>query len=179
MQLPHGVVARIATAQAYRQAVTPDRIAEAFPDLKPGAFFRIPADRDERARPLWEPIDGVYHREHVLLERDEELVGWFQGEQSAGLTFYMRNSAILPAFQRQGLYSAMLDGVLSYLRNLGYEQVTSEHLPDNNAVLIPKLRAGFLFDGVVVNERFGWLLRLRKSLHADREEATRRHYRPR
>lgn len=179
MPLVADVVATEVSVETYREAVTPEHIAVVFPDFKNADRFQIPKERDERARPLWEPITGIHHRVYVLLMRDETLVGWFQGGQTEGLTFYMQNSAVLPAFQRQGLYSAMLAGMLRYLRALGYEEVTSHHLPDNNAILVPKLKAGFLVDGIKVDQRHGWLLCLRKSLHSDRERATRRHYRVR
>lgn len=48
--------------------------------------------------------------------KDEVFVGWHVGNQRSATEFYMRNSAILPEYRRQGLYSAPIKTVVAYCR---------------------------------------------------------------
>lgn len=46
-------------------------------------------------------------------------------------------------FRRRGIYGHILRGTIAYTRALGFDTITSEHAPSNNAVLVAKLGAGF------------------------------------
>ena len=46
------------------------------------------------------------------------------------------NAGLLPAFQKQGLAKEFIPKFLSYLKDIGYERVTSQHKGHNVAVLI-------------------------------------------
>jgi hypothetical protein len=42
----------------------------------------------------------------------------------------------------------------------GFQEITSKHHCSNNAVLIPKLKKGFLISGTEINTRFGLMISL-------------------
>jgi hypothetical protein len=64
----------------------------------------------------------------------------------------MVNTALLPPHRGQGVYTRLLPAVLAALQAEGYLLVRSHHHATHNAVLIPKLRAGFRFQGLEVDE---------------------------
>lgn len=80
-----------------------------------------------------------------------EVAGWQISRQWDRRTAYMVNTALLPQHRGQGVYSRLLPHVLSTLRAEGYSLVRSHHHATNNAVLIPKLRAGFRLQGLEVD----------------------------
>ena len=96
----------------------------------------------------------------VFYNEKGEPVGFSCGCLQDAQTFFMEWSGILPAYQRQGVYTRFLAKLLAYLRELGVERVTSNHMGTNRPVLIAKLKAGFNVTGVTLDERFGmqvWL----------------------
>lgn len=95
---------------------------------------------------------GVYHH--------DAFVGWTSGWQRDGRTYYMVSSGILPAHQRRGIYTALLPVIINTLRRDGFQQVTSRHRMTNNAVLVPKLRFGFMITGFELSAEFGALVHL-------------------
>ncbi|HEU4323328.1 MAG TPA: hypothetical protein VFS21_09255 [Roseiflexaceae bacterium] len=96
------------------------------------------------------------HEEYLLLlDECKRCVGWSYGRMRDVRTFLMAHSAVVRPRQREGLYTALLGVLLPYLRVLGYERVTSNHMVTNRAVLIAKLKAGFIISGMALDERFG------------------------
>lgn len=77
-----------------------------------------------------------------------ELVGWQFSHQTDERTVSMADTGILPQHQGRGLYTRLLPQVLHTFRAAGYTLVTSHHRATNNRVIIPKLRAGFLLQGL-------------------------------
>lgn len=92
--------------------------------------------------------------------KDEIFCGWFSGDQYNHETFYMRNSAILPEYRRQGLYSALMSEVLNRVNAMGFQVVLSRHTTTNNSIIIPKLKAGFIITALEISDRFGTLVHL-------------------
>ncbi|MFN4907881.1 MAG: GNAT family N-acetyltransferase [Bacteroidota bacterium] len=90
----------------------------------------------------------------------DEIVGWTVAQQSDHDTLLMRNTAIDPAHRGKGLYTALLPIVIEHARSGGYQRIQSTHLAANNAVIVPKLKAGFIITGLNVNEKFGLLVTL-------------------
>jgi Acetyltransferase (GNAT) family len=90
----------------------------------------------------------------------DTLAGWHMGDQHNGTRFYMRNSAVLPEHRRQGLYSAMIRVVMKHLVELGFQNILSNHNATNNAVIIPKLKEGFVITGLNISDLFGTLVSL-------------------
>jgi len=114
------------------------------------------------------------HAEHFLFTHNGEPVGWSVGETMDFMTYYMRNTGILPSHQKKGIYSKFLDVFSKYIEEIGYERLTSQHKPDNTEMLITKLRAGFVITGMDLDERWGSLVRLTKFLKSDRDDAFKR-----
>lgn len=89
-----------------------------------------------------------------------EFAGWSAGHQESAETYYMRNSAVLPAHRRKGLYTALLNQTLQILVEKGFQKIYSRHNATNNAVIIPKLKAGFTITSLEVSDMFGVLVHL-------------------
>jgi ribosomal protein S18 acetylase RimI-like enzyme len=100
------------------------------------------------------------HCEDFLFYFNDVPIGWSYGETHDFMTFYMRNSGVLPEYRNKGIYQSFLKHFLVYLTELGYERVVSHHKPNNAAVLISKLKAGFLISGMEYDERWGLLVKM-------------------
>jgi len=100
--------------------------------------------------------------------KGEEFVGWHVGNQITEYEYYMRNSAILPAYRKQGLYSALVEYVVRRGTDLGFQQITSRHTATNNAVIIAKLKLGFVITGLEISDIFGTLVHLTYFTNPDR-----------
>lgn len=106
-----------------------------------------------RAYPKAERLQwGVFH--------GDEIVGWMFAQQIDPDTLLMRNTAIDPAHRGKGLYTALLPLVVEHALACGYQRIQSTHHASNNAVIVPKLKAGFIITGLNVNEKFGLLVTL-------------------
>ena len=101
---------------------------------------------------VFELVLGIY--------RGEDLVGWSMGWQEDAATYKMVNTGILPEHQGKGIYKAILPRTLEILKQEGFQVVVSYHNATNNAVIVPKLRAGFIISGFEVSDRFGLIVRL-------------------
>ncbi|WP_034385803.1 GNAT family N-acetyltransferase [Deinococcus sp. YIM 77859] len=99
--------------------------------------------------PLPEPGVPTYT---WLISHAGEVAGWHFSRQWDARTVYMSNTAFLPEHRGRGLYTRLLPIVLDTLRQEGYRLVRSHHHATNNAVLLPKLRAGFRIQGLHANE---------------------------
>ncbi len=95
-----------------------------------------------------------------IIEQERELIGWCTAYQKDVDEWYMHNTAIFEAHRQKGLYTAVLQLMLSYAKSEGYQKVTSIHNATNNAIIIPKLKAGFVISGMFINEKFGTLIEL-------------------
>jgi GNAT superfamily N-acetyltransferase len=104
----------------------------------------------------------------VAAFRDDDLVGWSYGWQDGVDRFYMALSAVAPDHRRLGLYSRMVETIIMETRAAGFGEITSRHRPDNHAVLIAKLRLGFVITGYETSATFGDLVRLTLPLTATR-----------
>lgn len=94
----------------------------------------------------------------VLLEG--KCIGWSWGFQKSGIEFYMCNSAILPEYRRSGLYTRLLNAMLEKVQEFGFQEISSRHLTTNNAVIIPKLKVGFVITQLEVSDLFGAVVHL-------------------
>lgn len=106
-----------------------------------------------------------------------DIIGWTLAQQDDPITLLMRNTAVDPAHRRQGLYTALLDFVVQYARDNGYQRITSTHSATNNAILIAKLKAGFAISGLHVDERFGVMVHLTNYLYEQRSRVFERRIR--
>lgn len=94
------------------------------------------------------------------IEHGADVVGWMHLQQTDPDTLTMRNTAIDPAHRGCGIYTALLDVVINHARANGYQRITSTHHASNNAIIIPKLKAGFIITGLQINEKYGAMVAL-------------------
>jgi ribosomal protein S18 acetylase RimI-like enzyme len=110
----------------------------------------------------------------------EHLVGWTHGWFEPGRQFYVANSAVLPEFRRRGVYTRLMSALEERLRAEGCVRICSQHQADNSAVLIAKLKSGFVVTGMEFSAEMGLLVKLVRHLlepharfHAQRTDAVR------
>ncbi len=97
----------------------------------------------------------------LIIYKEGVPVGWHAGRSSDQETYYMMNSAVLEEYRGQGLYAQLLKSTLKKVGEEGFQVTTSLHHGNNPAVLIPKLREGFVISGTQFNERFRFLIELK------------------
>jgi GNAT superfamily N-acetyltransferase len=114
------------------------------------------ADLDATISPRME------HR--LLFEAGGEVVGGYWGQQETWGRYYMTVSVFRPEWRGRGLYSALLPRVVAAAAAAGFREVYSRHRADNNAILVPKLRAGFVIAAFEVAPRWGLTVHLRRYL---------------
>jgi len=95
-----------------------------------------------------------------VLEQEGNLVGWCTAYEKDIDEWYMHNSGIFKAHQKKGLYTAVLQLMIEYAKANGYPKISSTHNATNNAVIIPKLKAGFVISSLKINEKFGTMVEL-------------------
>lgn len=105
---------------------------------------------DWQTAPALTPTQGRGHA--WIIAHAGEVAGWQMSRQWDARTAYMVNTALVPPHRGKGVYTRLLPAVLAALKAEGYLLVRSHHHATNNAVLIPKLRAGFRFQGLQVDE---------------------------
>ena len=91
----------------------------------------------------------------------DRVVATFSGHERGQGVYRMWHTNVHAAYRRRGIYRRILDGTIAYTRALGFDAIVSEHAPGNNAVLIPKLRAGFRIVSLEVDAGTGVSIVLR------------------
>lgn len=167
MQLPHGIIGRSVEMQTYfdvEDALEP----VIFPENEITArWFNLPAERrDERKKALF-ALQRNTHQDAVVFYTGDKAIGWSAGRMTGASEFMMDVTGIHPDYQSKGIYTAFLRVYLPYLRDVGYERVVSYHSPTNRAVLIAKLKAGFIIAGTEFREHAGASVKLVCHLHED------------
>lgn len=125
--------------------------------LSPGYAY---GDAEKEAlEPLRERMSDAYALRLGIFQNDT-FVGWHLGLQVAPSNFMMVSTGILKEHRRKGVYTALLQTVLERVKAEGFQVVSSRHNLTNNAVIIPKLKAGFVISGFEVNDMYGSLAQL-------------------
>ncbi len=117
---------------------------------------------NSRAVNRWQFRVGLFH--------NDQPVGWHYGYAAEPDVYYMQNSAVLQSHRNKGLYSKMLASVLGYLRENAFQVVTSLHHPNNAAVIIPKLKLGFVICTMLVHERYRTLIEMKYFFDLERKK---------
>jgi RimJ/RimL family protein N-acetyltransferase len=176
VELAPGITARpIENRDDLWDIISPLMDAVFTPFAELGAY-EMPDERWEQIKPLREVFAQTHHEQFVFYNAQNEPVGWSYGEMLDTVTFFMTNTAVLPAYRRRGVYSAFLKQYLRYLGALGYERVTSKHQTNNAPVIIAKLKAGFVITGLDLDERWGAQVGLGYFFHDDRRRGYERAY---
>ena len=113
-----------------------------------------------RTKELSDHMGAFYKLYLGVFDEDENFVGWSWGIQENATTFYMVNSAILAEHRRRGLYGMLVERCIHLLSGKGFQLIYSRHCATNNAVIIPKLKAGFIISKMEIDDRFGVLIHL-------------------
>ena len=98
----------------------------------------------------------------------ENLVGWSYGRHERGNVFYMANSGVVPTHRRRGVLSSLLNAIREHPLSAGAIAVRSQHSVLNAAVIIAKLRAGFLITGLIQSAHMGTLVEMTLHFSAGR-----------
>lgn len=141
---------------------------EVFVPFEKLGAFTLPPERQANRIGLHEAFSHI-HQEQFIFYKNHQIVGWSYGEMHDSETFFMTNTAILPDYQRRGIYSNFLRHFIDYLATLGYERISSNHQTNNRPVLIAKLKAGFVISGVILDERWSAQVQLTYHIHDDRK----------
>lgn len=96
----------------------------------------------------------------LAYDENQNILGWSWGFQESTTVFYMCNSAVLPQYRKQGVYTALMKKCLEILKNEGFQMAYSRHTATNNAVIIPKLKAGFIISKMEIEDKFGVVIHL-------------------
>jgi GNAT superfamily N-acetyltransferase len=129
---------------------------------------------DERAtyRDLNARLANMYRLQWAI-EFNGQAVGWTFGHQERDGIFLMRNSAIAEGHRGKGLYTALLPRIIEHVRAAGFRLIKSQHHGSNTAVLVPKLKAGFIITGITMSDKHGVLVELTYPLNEQRREFLR------
>ena len=90
----------------------------------------------------------------------DKLIGWSWGFAKSNHEYYMCNSAVYPEYRGKKIYTTLMNMTIDKVASDGFQEITSKHHTSNNAVLIPKLKKGFLISGSEINTRFGLMIAL-------------------
>jgi len=175
-QLQDNITIDIATGEEFQKVCNkyfdrlfPDSIID--PDLEQGMN-----SRKVRLKPLIENYQD-FHSEKILIYNQKHMaIGWLCGGSKDPYTFYMRNTGIIKSYQGRKIYTQLLDYFLKYIKALGYERISSQHLGTNKGVLIPKLKYGFEICGLELHESYGAMVNLVYHFHKDRKRVYYRKY---
>ncbi len=124
----------------------------------PETYFSV--KENEKMNTLKERMGDLFQLNLGLFSPDNEFVGFSFGAQESEETFYMMASAVLVSHRGKGLYSALVKEVIERCREEGFQKIYGTHCATNNAVLIPKLKLGFIFSKIELSDMFGTILHL-------------------
>lgn len=124
----------------------------------PDAYFS--SEENEKMKLLRERMGNLFQLHLGLFNDKNEFIGFSFGAQESEETFYMMASAVLPEYRGKGLYTSLVTEVIRKCTEAGFQKIYGTHCATNNAVLIPKLKLGFIFSKVELSDMFGTILHL-------------------
>jgi len=172
VELPGGVTARRVDRGVAQGAIAQIGAQVFVPREALGQFVPPAARRGALAR-AGRPHTPSSPEWIVVYSEQDEPVGWLYGYLEDAETFFIDTVGLIPAFRRRGIYTALLQHLIAYLGALGCERLTTSHHPNNRAVMIPELKAGFNIVGLELHEGCGPLIRMAYLFHLDRRQAFR------
>lgn len=113
----------------------------------------------DRLKKLEENMGNPWRLDLGLFYQDR-FVGWSCGRQMDREKYYMGNSAVFPEHRGKGLYKNLLKIVIECATAEGFQIICSRHAATNSAVIVPKLKAGFVISGFEMSDTFGLLVHL-------------------
>ncbi len=138
------------------------------------SFFRPQTVMNEGELETYNRVKSNYQKDRFRLNlfyyKNEEIVGWHQGYQDGIDSFYMQNTGILPEHRNKKIYSKSLPFILGFLKESGFQVVTSKHISSNNPIIVSKLKAGFKIAGFEVSDKYGLMIKLAHFFNSKRNE---------
>jgi RimJ/RimL family protein N-acetyltransferase len=172
MELPGDVTGRLVDRDTARKAIETIG-AQIFAPREALGYFVPPETRRgtlERAGRRHTPSSPEWI---VFYSSQDEPVGWLYGYMEDEETFFIDTVGLIPAFRHRGIYTAFLKQLIAYLGAVGYERLTTSHHPNNRAVMIAELKAGFNIVGIELHESCGAIVKTAYLFHDDRRESFR------
>ena len=117
--------------------------------------------------------EQIPHQLRIGAFLEERLVAWSFSKSEGSSLLHMVNSGVLPDLQRRGIYSLLVEATITYAHTWGFSKISSRHVPSNIAVIIPKLRLGFVISGFEYSEVYGPLVHLNYLVGDKRRELYR------
>ena len=159
--LPHGVVVTPCTADEWHAIADVWWRDNPRPELELASLYT--AEQREHIADLDAVlVESLSHR--VILRVAGEPIGAYWGMQEPFGRYYMVNSILRPEWRGRGVYRALLGNAERAAAAAGFREMGSRHRADNNAVIVPKLRAGWTIAAFEVAPRFGLVVHLRRYL---------------
>jgi len=93
-----------------------------------------------------------------IFSPENEFVAFSFGFQETEDNFYVACSAVVEEKRNLGLYSALLDYTIETCREQGFQVIYGTHCATNNAVIVPKLKKGFVISKMECSDIFGVVL---------------------
>ena len=121
----------------------------------------LTSDERKRCGVLDAALGATPYVHRLVFTEGGRIVAGYWGEQEGRGRYHMCLTAFVPEVRGRGLYSAFLQRILRWAGDAGFLEVVSKHVADNNAVLVPKLKAGFVVSGFEITPNLGLLLQLR------------------
>lgn len=152
----------------FYKELTSEELAPLWHEYHPLVFkdivnFDLPSSLSDQERldmeRLREPFRDLYTLRLGIYHGDQ-FVGWNVSVQDTWARFYMMNTGLVPEHQGKGIYTNLLPVILDVAREKGFQVVHSRHHATNSAVIVPKLKAGFIISGMELTDRFGLLVNL-------------------
>ena len=169
MNLGNGFVAKQSTRKEVREFMN-ENYAKVFSPEQNTQRPTLAPDRKAKLEGMSDLYDDVHHEYLLIHAPDGAIAGWHMGEMEDWLTFYMRNTGILPVYQGRGVYKQLLAKFEAFLEEIGYEKVSSQHQATNRSILIAKLKVGYVIAGFELTEIWGPLVKLVKALTPERRK---------
>jgi RimJ/RimL family protein N-acetyltransferase len=168
LDLGNGYTLREMTTEEFNTVYTSKQKEYFASSLVADVTSHLSNDEQQLAQERRRVFPSVWRMQWAV-EYNTEVIGWTYAYQQDHETLYMCNSALHPAHRGKGLYPRILELVVRMARDEGFQLVTSKHYASNNAVIVPKLKAGFIITGMALDEKYGLMVHLTKYLHSERE----------
>jgi hypothetical protein len=160
-KLETGIEIRVVPTEDF-EALTGKHASQIFDDsqyfFRPRNFYT--AEEIQKVTILKQNLGKPLRLNLVAFDKNE-VAGWSWGLQDSSESFYMVNSAVLPQFRKKGIYGKLVSSIVEEASSIGFQVIYSKHVATNNAVLIPKLKAGFNISSFEVSDQYGVLIHLK------------------
>jgi ribosomal protein S18 acetylase RimI-like enzyme len=154
--------------EAFPEPAFSELVQSAFADYAPSDTLAAVLEDEAQA------ASGVPRRSTNLLRvaafLGDTLVGWSQSRIDADATLHMINSGVAPLERRRGIYSQLVRWTIAQAGPQGGARIDSRHAASNSAVIVAKLKLGFVVSGFEYSEVYGPLVRLTYLVHDRRRQ---------